>query len=329
MESLKPSANLRNIDKLTALWALSESGLGGILHAFQIPFSGFFLAAFAILVIRLIAFYSKNPLKSILKATFLVLLIKAAVSPQSPPMAYLAVAFQGFSGAIIFQIVKKQSLATSLHAIFSMMETALQKLLVLWIFFGTSFVKAFDDFSKEVFKNLNLSIDSFSTWIIVIYLLAYFIWALYVAYLSINVPNNLSRRQLKFEADVQIQAKRLEVKRRKYFKKMIAPLFIISAIYLIAVLTHSEILWRSFYRTLFILFVWWLITPLIRSALIWWLSKQRENHRKDFSNIFILLSKTQNQIKPALAMAKKDAKGIKVYKEFVFNLLALSLREDD
>lgn len=163
MESLKPSANLRNIDKLTALWALSESGLGGILHAFQIPFSGFFLAAFAILVIRLIAFYSKNPFKSILKATFLVLLIKAAVSPQSPPMAYLAVAFQGFSGAIIFQIVKKQSFATFFHAVFSMMEAALQKLLVLWVFFGTSFFTAFDDFSKEVFKNLNLSIESFST----------------------------------------------------------------------------------------------------------------------------------------------------------------------
>lgn len=329
MESFKPSANLRNIDKLTALWALSESGLGGILHAFQIPFSGFFLAAFAILVIRLIAFYSKNPFKSVLNATFLVLLIKAAVSPQSPPMAYLAVAFQGFSGAIIFQIIKKQSLATVFHAVFSMMETALQKLLVLWIFFGTSFFKAFDDFSREIFKNLGLNVDSFSSWIIVIYLLAYFIWALYVAYLSINVPKNLSKRQLKFEAEALILIKRLEVKRRKYFERLVIPLLIILGIYLFAILTHSELLWRSFYRTLFILFVWWLIAPLIKSVLIWWLSKQRESHREDFSNIFILLSKTQNQIKPALAMAKKDAKGIKVYREFVFNLIALSLREND
>lgn len=329
MESRNPSANLRNIDKLTALWALSESGLGGILHAFQIPFSGFFLAAFAILVIRLIAFYSKNPFKSILRATFLVLLIKAAVSPQSPPMAYLAVAFQGFMGAIIFQIVKKQSFATLLHAIFSMMETALQKLLMLWVFFGTSFLKAFDDFSREVFQNLGLQVSSMSSWIIIIYLLAYFIWALYIAYLSFNLPNHLTRRQLKFDAEAPIATKRLEVKQQKYFRKMVIPLLIILVIYLFALLTHSELLWRSFYRTLLILFVWWLINPLVRSVLIWWLSKKRDNHRKAFADIFTLLSKSQNQIKPALAMARKEGKGIKVYKEFVFNLLALSLRQDD
>lgn len=28
-------------------------------------------------------------------------------------------------------------------------------------------------------------------------------------------------------------------------------------------------------------------------------------------------------------MAKKDVKGLKVYKEFIFNLLALSLHEND
>jgi hypothetical protein len=328
LETLKPTANLRNIDKLTALWALSESGLGGILHTFQIPFSGFFLAAFAILIIRLIAFYSKNPFKSILKATFLVLLIKAAVSPQSPPLAYLAVTFQGLSGAIIFKIIQKQTYATYLHSIFSLMETAIQKLLVLWIFLGSSFFQAFDDFSKGIFKNLDMDISSFSLVMIGFYLLIYLTWALYIGYLGNHLPENLSKRQFKFESDESTAIDNIPSKKRSYFKKVGVPLLMISGIYLLALMTHSEIFLKSFYRTLIILFVWWLINPFLRKGLTWLFNKQRSNHREDFSNIFSLLSVTQSKIKPAFVMAKKEVKGIKVYKEFVFNLMALSLKDD-
>lgn len=78
------------ISRLTALWALSESGLGGMMHAVKIPFTGFFLGGFAIVIITLIAHFSKTPFKSILQATLLVILVKAAASPHSPPMAYLS-----------------------------------------------------------------------------------------------------------------------------------------------------------------------------------------------------------------------------------------------
>ncbi|MBU1373492.1 MAG: hypothetical protein KKG25_10390 [Bacteroidetes bacterium] len=328
METIKPTANLRNIDKLTALWALSESGLGGILHTFQIPFSGFFLAAFAILIIKLIAFYSKNPFQNILKATFLVLLIKAAVSPQSPPFAYLAVAFQGLSGAIIFKIIRKQAYATYLHAIFSLMETAIQKLLVLWIFLGASFFQAFDDFSKGIFKNLNMDISSFSSVIMGFYLLIYFSWAIYIGYLSNHLPENLSKRQFKFENDESIAIDKIPLKKSSYLKKIVGPLLIISGVYLLALITHSEIFLKSFYRTLIILFIWWLINPFLRKGLKRLFDKQRNNYREDFSNIFSLLSITKSKIKPAFAMARKEVKGIKVYKEFVFNLMALSLKDD-
>ena len=328
LETLKPTANLRNIDKLTALWALSESGLGGILHTFQIPFSGFFLAAFAILIIRLIAFYSKNPFQNILKATFLVLLIKAAVSPQSPPLAYLAVAFQGFSGAIIFKIIQKQTYATYLHSIFSLMETAVQKLLVLWIFLGSSFFQAFDNFSKEIFQNLEVDINSFSLVVIGFYLLTYLVWAIYIGYLGNHLPENLSQRQFKFERNESIVIDDTPSKKKSYLKKIGVPLLMISGIYLLALITHSEIFLKSFYRTLIILFIWWLINPFLRKGLTRFFDKQRSNHRKDFSNIFSLLSSTKSKIKPAFAMAKKEVKGIKVYKEFVLNLMALSLKDD-
>ena len=89
------------VNRLTALWALNESGLGGVLHAAKFPFTGIFVGGFAVILISLIARYSNYSFKAILKATAMVLMIKAAVSPHSPFPAYLAVSFQGLLGALI------------------------------------------------------------------------------------------------------------------------------------------------------------------------------------------------------------------------------------
>src|SRR4051812_9858770 len=101
-QQMTSTKNLHAVSRLTALWALSESGLGGIMHAMKIPLTGFFVGGFAVIIIALIAHFSDKSLRAILQSTLLVILVKAAVSPQSPFMAYIAVAFQGVAGALIF-----------------------------------------------------------------------------------------------------------------------------------------------------------------------------------------------------------------------------------
>jgi len=39
------------------LWALSESGLGGMMFALKIPFTGFFVGGFAVVMLGLIAHF--------------------------------------------------------------------------------------------------------------------------------------------------------------------------------------------------------------------------------------------------------------------------------
>ena len=46
---------LNAIQRLTALWAFTESGLGGIMHALQIPFTGLLVGGMAVIMISLIA----------------------------------------------------------------------------------------------------------------------------------------------------------------------------------------------------------------------------------------------------------------------------------
>ena len=94
--------NSKIISRLTALWALSEAGLGGVLHAIQFPVTGLLVGGFAIVLISLIAYFSDNKWETIFRSLLVVLIIKLAVSPHSPPTSYLAVSFQAFMSALIF-----------------------------------------------------------------------------------------------------------------------------------------------------------------------------------------------------------------------------------
>jgi len=48
------------VRQLTILWALSESALGGLMHALKVPFTGFFVGGFAVLLLILISWYSDS-----------------------------------------------------------------------------------------------------------------------------------------------------------------------------------------------------------------------------------------------------------------------------
>ena len=56
------------IQRLTALWAFSESGLGGIMHALKIPFTGLVVGGMSVIMISFIAQLSANHYKEILKS---------------------------------------------------------------------------------------------------------------------------------------------------------------------------------------------------------------------------------------------------------------------
>ena len=76
IQSKAKNLNMKNnkliIDRLTALWALNESGLGGFLHVFNAPLTGLIVGGIAILLISLIAYYAENKWQAVLKALIIV-----------------------------------------------------------------------------------------------------------------------------------------------------------------------------------------------------------------------------------------------------------------
>ena len=161
------------VQRLTALWALCESGLGGILHAFQFPFTGLFIGGFAVIIITLITKFSAQRPYQVFQSLVVVLAIKAMVSPYSPVTAYLAVSFQGLMGFVFYRLLHVNVVSIVLVAVITMLESAVQKLLVLTFFFGQSFWKAVDDMTDFITNQMGVSAVNGSRWVITLYLSVY------------------------------------------------------------------------------------------------------------------------------------------------------------
>ncbi len=169
--------------QLIALWAFAEVALGGMLHAFRMPFTGILVGGIAVSVVTLIGRTSALPWAEISKATVLVILVKAGASPHAPLPAYLAVAFQGFFGALIFQFLGRSHLAVIFFALIAMLESALQKLILMSVLYGRALWEAFDIFTSSVLHSFHLELyGTASQWAIALYLGIYFCFGLFLGY---------------------------------------------------------------------------------------------------------------------------------------------------
>jgi len=180
------------INRLIALWALSEAALGGILHAFRIPFTGLIVNSSAVLFMVLIASASEKK-GTVLRAMFIVIIIKGIISPHSPPAAYLAVAFQGIMGELLLRS-KKYLLVSSLAlGIITLFQSAVQKILTLTIVYGKVLWESIDIFGNFLVTRIPFLADfsnhvNFSFWLITIYIAVHLIAGIAVGIFAARVP---------------------------------------------------------------------------------------------------------------------------------------------
>jgi hypothetical protein len=147
-----PAAHLQ-VNRLTALWALSESALGGLLHAFNIPFTGLLINSSAIIFMVMIA-AATNKKGWILRATLIVIIVKGIVSPYTPLTAYLAVAFQGAMGELLLRSRKHLLLPVLLLGIITLFQSAIQKIIILTVVYGKALWESIDIFGNLVLSQI-------------------------------------------------------------------------------------------------------------------------------------------------------------------------------
>ncbi len=283
--------------RLVALWVLCEAMLGGVIHGLRLPVSGLFVGSSAVICISLIAYYIPSR-TAIIKATIIVAIFKMMLSPQAPPMAYVAVFFQGFAGEIIFYNRRIYKLACYLFAIIALVESALQRILVSIIVYGIEFWKAIDTF----LSNLTNNSTSYSLYLGTGYILIHIVAGLIVGYICSRLPMQIENINV-----VSVNNKRSSLIQPKHKGKTKKVLFVIwivlFALYLQSEfkigepLLSSHISIRIITRSVLILLAWYfVISPVLIKFIKNWLSKKQYKWKDDIDAIVALLPSIQSTV---------------------------------
>lgn len=148
--------------------------MGGVLHLFKIPLTGLVIGSAAVLFIVLISRFQEHR-NEIIKATFVVMIVKAFMSPNTPVNAYFALFTQGLIGQFILNGKRYLTLRAGLFGLIVMLLSASQKIIVLTIIYGNNLWDSINIFSGVVIKQFGVDIDKYSDvdasfWLILIYI---------------------------------------------------------------------------------------------------------------------------------------------------------------
>lgn len=317
------------IQRLTALWALTESGLGGILHALNSSYTGLIVGSISIILVSLICLFSENKWSVLGKALILVLIVKFIVSPHSQITAYFAVSFQAISGYILYSLFPLR-IACFLFPILALLESAFQRILVLAFIFGKTLSQAIDSLGQKVAGFFNITFHGSSTKLLIGgYAMLHIIIAIFIGWFCYKLI-----RSIKSEIDLdkyKIVAHKLDTstmkKKARRFKTLTWSFLII----LIGILVYGYILeglskgLLILSRTLLVISIWYIIlSPILLKWIRSYLSKKQHEHSENIESIFGLFPYLNWIVNKVIG----DSIGLPIFKRVYFilyNILMYSL----
>ncbi len=321
------------VTRLTALWAVSESGVGGLFHALKLPFSGLILGSFAVMIVTFLASHSDRKFRTIVQSTLTVVLIKAIVSPHSPFTAYVAVLFQGLAGALIYSLFRVNYLSSVIYGIIALMESALQKLLMLVLIFGKNLWEAFQEFFTSLAKQFGLQgLEHLPLLIVGVYCLIYFCGGIVAGVYSISFPDAIRKRaeQLRNQT-VTVTASEIPKRRKNQKMKLLGTLSIL--FFIVMVFAFSGSVNRAVYsllRTFAALgLIYMIINPLFTYFLNRWKESTKKKNQGKLQAVLAYVPTFRNHARMAYHYAEGESSYFKKLKIFLLTWMALALFGED
>jgi hypothetical protein len=311
--------------RLIALWVICEAMLGGVIHGLRLPISGLLVGGSAVVIICLMARYTPKK-GSILKAAIIVAIFKMMLSPQSPPTAYVAVFFQGFLAELVFFNSNFFKLSCFLLAVLSMLESAVQRILVLMIVYGTAFWKAVDAFISKLSNEH--SITSYSYYFAIGYIVLHLIAGLIVGWICCSIPVKIlewKKTIIPFKNfDEPTTITQFNKSKKRPFKISLIVVWLVlivfyiqSAIPIGKPILPSNLILQIIVRSLIIVLSWWLVfSPLLTKWLQIVLQRKQLQMPQLVKEITQLLPTIKSMVVQSWAAAK-PLTGIKKLAAFI------------
>jgi hypothetical protein len=306
--------------RLIALWVLCEAMLGGIIHAFKIPVSGLVVGSAAVICICLVAYYVPGK-GNILRATVIVSIFKMILSPQAPILAYLAVFFQGVTGELLFWNKRFYKLSCLLLGLAALLESGLQRIIVLTVVYGNDFWKVINDFINNLSGQKTFT--NYSLYLAIGYVVLHLITGVIVGWWAGIIPdrvlhwsNQYRNRWVKSEHAKQITSAKKN--KSRWLKKGIVFIWIIlillylqSAFKIGKPILSSQLPLQILVRSVIIILTWYfLVGPLVSLVLKKWLEKRQLKSNQEVAEISALLPLVKTAMIESWK-ASSSAKGIR------------------
>jgi len=317
--------------RLIALWVICEAFAGGIMHAAKLPFAGLIVSSLAITCIVLIAYYV--PVRAaIIKATVIVAIFKLMLSPHSPPTAYLAVFFQGLMGQLLLSNKKYFTAASITLAVLSLVESAIQRLLVLIIFSGTAFWKAMNQYIQKLTGEKELTDYSFriaGIYVIIHALIGILvgIYAARLAKISTTWKNRYPELMIAKEQKEAVIVPKKERRKRRIKRVMLLFLFGLIVLYVQSYMDPKHaiipngIIINVLLRSLLILMIWYTVLgPLLMMFIKRILHGRQQRYKSEMNEVMLLLPQTRNIFRQSFKLSE-DRRGIQRVRLFLKILL--------
>ncbi|MCF8273903.1 MAG: hypothetical protein K9I95_08725 [Flavobacteriaceae bacterium] len=285
------------IERLTALWALNESGLGGFMHALNLSFTGILVGGISIISISLIAYFSKSLFKDVIKALTIVLLIKLAVSPHSPITAYIAVMFQALFGILLFSLFSFNKITYMFFGVITFVESATQKILVLTLIYGLSFWDAINIYGKWVTDFLSfISNITASKLVIGLFIFIYGCLGIIFGFFIYRLIKRIGQIESikKYQLSVVKYQENKPKNKSKQFKRFLFWIVTITLIIISFTQLENDLSgWgKAFYiiiRSITVLVLWiFIVSPLLMRLLKNFLIKKKSSYQTEIDNALAL-----------------------------------------
>jgi hypothetical protein len=297
------------------------------MHGLRVPFSGMLVSSGAVICISLLGYYfpEKN---TILKAMLVVVFFKLMIAPHSPVTAYFAIFFQATVGQILFYFLKSYELSCLILAVVALIESSMQRVIVLVIIYGNGFLKAFNSFVHNLLKTEN--INNYALWLILLYFTLHAIAGVAVGFLAIRMirlirasPEERKKYELPeeyFDSDNIATPKKSS---RASFRILLFVIWIIllllyfQSIFKIGnpILPSSSLLHIIIRSTLIILSWFFIVAPLIKLWLKKKMEKQKGRLSTEIERVMQLLPSTEKVVRGSWKYSEKE-KGFKRLKLF-------------
>lgn len=332
------------IQRLTALWALTECGLGGVLHAIHSPFTGLLVGGLSITYIVLIGYLAQRhrgadgsfltPASKILNALLFVLCCKAVISPHSPLGAYFAVSVQGLIGAVLFTVLRNYKWVAAIAAPVTTTLSATQKIMVLWLLFGNTPFEAFNEFVMDVNHQLNWIPEAVAQegamWVALVFVGVYFIGGVVVGAFIVQIPPLLKLREKQLQNILQaFEFNEMVVHATKRKGRMRTLLFLLIIGVISLVITYAvageKAATTQLVRTFAILTLWFVVMrPLLSFFAKRWIQQRAIEHQTQIT----LISNNLPRFKSFATHAWRNAVNVNGWRLVNFVLLLLLFEPD-